>query len=159
MAESTTTVKSESSNSEINHGFSAIGRRKEAVARVWLRPKSGKDMNFMIRFPGNKRNKQRRLLSLEKYISIPSVSKSVYKPLEVCELENSFDILATVNGGGISGQAGALVLAIARAIEKHSPTSRGRLKKAGLLTRDPRAVERKKYGRHKARKGTQFSKR
>ncbi|MDD5634328.1 MAG: 30S ribosomal protein S9 [Candidatus Omnitrophica bacterium] len=125
--------------------FIAIGRRKESTARVRLRPGTGKiQVNhraFEDYFP---RETHRILIML---------------PMEIAKAKNKFDILATIAGGGSSGQAGALKLGIARALIKSEETVRPALKKEGLLTRDPRAKERKKYGRKRARKRFQFSKR
>ena len=124
----------------------ATGRRKEAVARVWLKSGSGK---FVV----NKNS------DLSVYLKHESFSVDVYSPLRVCSAVGKFDVFATVKGGGLSGQAGALRLGVSRALQNFNPDFRPRLKKAGLLTRDSRAVERKKYGRKKARKSFQFSKR
>ncbi|APT93204.1 30S ribosomal protein S9 [Corynebacterium phocae] len=122
-----------------------VGRRKQAVARVRMVPGSGEIVvngrTFDNYFP-NKLHQQDILL-----------------PLTLLEREGQFDIKVTVNGGGPTGQAGALRLAIARALNVYNPGDRDALKKAGLLTRDARAVERKKAGLHKARRAPQFSKR
>ncbi len=122
-----------------------VGRRKTAVARVRLVEGNGK---III-------NKK----PLEEYFSILRLQKHAIEALEVTNLRNNFDIYVNVNGGGIDGQAGAIRLAIARALEFKYPDLRKTLKDRGLLTRDPRMVERKKYGKHKARRSTQFSKR
>ena len=122
-----------------------VGRRKRAVARVRLVAGSGQIVvngrEFGEYFP-NKLHQQDILL-----------------PLTLLERENQFDLKVTVNGGGPTGQAGALRLAIARALNIYNPGDRTALKKAGLLTRDARAVERKKAGLHKARRAPQYSKR
>ena len=122
-----------------------VGRRKRAVARVHLVAGSGQIVvngrEFGEYFP-NKLHQQDILL-----------------PLTLLERENQFDLKVTVNGGGPTGQAGALRLAIARALNIYNPADRTALKKAGLLTRDARAVERKKAGLHKARRAPQYSKR
>ncbi len=123
----------------------ATGRRKEAVARVYLREGSGK-----IRI--NKR-------PFEDYFPRESHRLIIYQPIKIANLENKLDILATIKGGGISGQAEALTHGISRAIVKLDQTKRAVIKKAGFLTRDPRAKERKKYGRKRARKRFQYSKR
>lgn len=122
-----------------------VGRRKTAVARVRLVEGNGKI--FINKKP------------LEEYFSILRLQKHTIEALEITNLRNNFDIYVNVNGGGIDGQAGAIRLAIARALEFKYPDLRKTLKDRGLLTRDPRMVERKKYGKHKARRSTQFSKR
>ena len=123
----------------------AVGRRKEAVARVRLLPGSGQ-------FTLNGR-------TLEDYFPNKVHQQLVKSPLVLVEREEQFDIVALLHGGGPSGQAGALRLAIARALTQYSPDDRPALKKAGFLTRDARAVERKKAGLKKARKAPQYSKR
>jgi small subunit ribosomal protein S9 len=124
---------------------SATGRRKSAVCRVNIRPGKGQ---FVI----NGRPK-------EKYLYRESLVNHVLDPLKLLEVAERVDIDVKVTGGGLSGQAGAIRLAVARALAAHNPEYRGTLKKAGLLTVDARKVERKKYGRPKARKRFQFSKR
>ena len=121
------------------------GRRKTAVARVWVRPGTGK---FIIND-----------LEIEKYFPRKDLQIAVKKPLLVSEKENQFDVFASVMGGGIAGQAHAVSLGLARSIDSSDSTVHSKLKAAGLLKRDPRMVERKKYGLHKARRATQFSKR
>jgi len=122
-----------------------IGRRKEASCRVWLSDGSGK-------ITVNKR-------SLENYFPREAHRLIINQPIKKANLENKLDVRATVAGGGISGQAGALRHGISRAIVKLDENLRGIIKKAGFLTRDPRAKERKKYGRKRARKKFQYSKR
>lgn len=122
-----------------------VGRRKEAVVRVRLVPGTG---NFVL----NGR-------SIEDYFPNKVHQQLVKSPLVTVERTESFDIHARLHGGGPSGQAGALRLAIARALTEVTPEDRPALKRAGFLTRDPRAVERKKYGLKKARKASQYSKR
>lgn len=121
------------------------GRRKKAVARVRLVPGSGNisinSRNFENFFP----NKTSRLIVLQ--------------PMELTDMTGRFDIICRVDGGGVTGQAGAIRLGIARALIKADLDLRPSLKKAGFLTRDPRMIERKKYGLHKARKAPQYSKR
>jgi len=121
------------------------GRRKTAVARVRLVPGDGtisiNNRTFEDFFP----NKTSRLIVLQ--------------PMELTTTTGRFDVLCRVNGGGVTGQAGAVRLGIARALIKANPELRPALKRAGFLTRDPRMVERKKYGLHKARKAPQYSKR
>ena len=121
------------------------GRRKEAIARVWLYPGSGE---FVINGK-----------SLEDYFPRPTLRSQIMQSLEVIGGASRYRVVATIKGGGISGQAGALSHGIARALVDCDETLRGDLKKAGLLRRDPRMKERKKYGLKKARKRPQFSKR
>jgi len=122
-----------------------VGRRKTSVARVMIKDGVGKVIV-------NKKN-------LEEYFPIIRLQKHATEALDVTNLRNKYDVYVNVKGGGIDGQAGAVRLAIARAIEAKYPELRPTLKQYGLLTRDPRMVERKKYGKHKARRSTQFSKR
>ncbi|MCS7205334.1 MAG: 30S ribosomal protein S9 [Leptospiraceae bacterium] len=122
-----------------------VGRRKTSVARVRLKEGNGKVIV-------NKR-------TLEEYLPILRLQKHAIEPLEITNLRNQFDVYVNVKGGGIDGQAGAIRLGIARAIEAKYPELRKVLKQHKMLTRDPRMVERKKYGKHKARRSTQFSKR
>lgn len=125
--------------------YYATGRRKEATARVFLRPGSG---TITI----NHR-------AFDNYFPTEALRVQVQVPLVLTEVSGQFDILATVSGGGVAGQAGALRLGIARALCTFNAELRPRLKKDGLLTRDARAKERKKYGMAGARKRFQFSKR
>jgi small subunit ribosomal protein S9 len=125
--------------------FTATGRRKTSVARVFL--KSGKG-NITI----NDR-------TLQEYFGRETARMIVMQPFDVTQTGGSFDIDVNVTGGGNSGQAGAIRHGITRALMKLNADLRAPLKKAGFVTRDPRAVERKKYGRHKARKRPQYSKR
>lgn len=126
----------------------ATGRRKCSSARVRLLPVEGDEPVMLV----NKR-------ALAEYFPRATTQQIIFQPLEITEQKDKFDIRITVVGGGVSGQAGAVRHGIARALEKSEPTLRPALKKAGLLTRDDRVVERKKPGRHKARKKPQFSKR
>jgi len=123
----------------------ATGRRKDAVARVWLKPGSGK-----IVVNGREQ---------EVYFARPTLRLVINQPFGVAEREGQYDVVATVVGGGLSGQAGAVKHGIAQALTRFEPELRTIVKQAGFLTRDPRAVERKKYGRAKARRSFQFSKR
>lgn len=125
--------------------YAGTGRRKDAVARVRLVPGSGKIT------VNNK--------DVDQYIPFPNLVKDLKQPLTLTETDNQYDVKVNVNGGGFSGQAGAIRLGIARALLEVDPDFRGPLKKAGFLTRDPRMVERKKPGLKKARKASQFSKR
>ena len=124
--------------------FNAVGRRKKAIARVRLVPGSG---NVVI----NKRE-------LDNYFSLETLKMTVRQPL-VLTKTTGFDVLVSVNGGGLTGQSGAIRHGISRALLKANPELRGELKKAGFLTRDPRMKERKKYGLKAARRAPQFSKR
>ena len=123
----------------------ATGRRKDAVARVWLKPGSGK-----IQVNGRDQ---------EVYFARPTLRLVINQPFGITERTGQYDIVATVKGGGLSGQAGAVLHGIAQALTRYEPVLRGTVKHAGFLTRDSRAVERKKYGKAKARKSFQFSKR
>ena len=134
----------------------ATGRRKTSSARVYL-SSLGKDVEVDEKNPGANISVNGREFS--EYFGRDTAQLLILQPLTVTETISKYKLRVTVAGGGISGQAGAVRHGIARVIEKAEPELRGVLKKEGLLTRDPRAVERKKPGRHKARKGTQFSKR
>lgn len=123
----------------------ATGRRKDAVARVWLKPGTGK-----VTVNGKDQ---------EIYFARPTLRLVINQPFTISEREGQYDIVATVAGGGLSGQAGAVKHGISQALTKYEPALRGVVKAAGFLTRDSRVVERKKYGRAKARKSFQFSKR
>lgn len=125
----------------------AIGRRKTSSARVFLKSATAEGE---IVVNGK---------SLQEYFPRKTHQMVIHQPLELCERLGKYDFRVTVAGGGISGQTGAVLLGISRALEKREPELRAELKKAGFLTRDSRAVERKKPGRHKARKRPQFSKR
>jgi small subunit ribosomal protein S9 len=125
--------------------FTATGRRKTSVARVFLKPGKGK-------ITINER-------SLQEYFGRETARMIVLQPFDVTQTGGNFDIDVNVVGGGNSGQAGAIRHGITRALMQVNPDLRSPLKKAGFVTRDPRAVERKKYGRHKARKRPQYSKR
>ncbi len=121
------------------------GRRKQAIARAWLVPGTGK-----VTINGR---------PFEVYFPTDAQRLVVSEPLRVAEATESYDVNATIKGGGISGQAGALRMAIARSLAELDPDKRHELKVAGLLTRDPRKKESKKYGLVKARKAKQFTKR
>ncbi len=123
----------------------ATGRRKNSIARVWLKKGSGK-----IKINGKE---------LEKYFSRPVLQMVVNQPLNVIQSEDVYEIMATVKGGGLSGQAGAIRHGISKALSIYDNSNRQPLKKVGFLTRDPRVVERKKSGLAKARRSYQFSKR
>ena len=123
----------------------ATGKRKNSIARVWLKRGSGE-----IKINGK---------TLDKYFSRPVLQMIVNQPLDVVKAENSYEIMATVKGGGLSGQAGAIRHGISKALSLYDQANRPPLKKVGFLTRDPRVVERKKAGLAKARRSYQFSKR
>ena len=123
----------------------ATGRRKDAVARVWIKPGRG-----VITVNGRE---------FERYFARPVLRMVIQQPFEVAGREGQYDVVCTVKGGGLSGQAGAVRHGISRALTLYEPELRGPLKKEGFLTRDSRTVERKKYGRAKARRSFQFSKR
>ena len=125
--------------------FSATGRRKTSVARVYLKEGTG---NVLV----NDR-------ALEEYFGRETARMIVLQPFRVTQTVGNYDAEVNVQGGGMSGQAGAIRHGITRALMEANPDFRSPLKKAGFVTRDPRAVERKKYGRHKARKRPQYSKR
>ena len=123
----------------------ATGRRKDAVARVWIKPGSGKVVV-------NGRDQ-------DVYFARPTLRLVIDQPFQVADRAGQYDVVATVKGGGLSGQAGAVKHGISQALTRFEPALRGVVKAAGFLTRDSRAVERKKYGKAKARKSFQFSKR
>ena len=123
----------------------ATGKRKDAIARVWIKPGAG-------RITVNKK-------PFDKYFARPVLQMILQQPLGVAERKDQYDIICTVSGGGLSGQAGAVRHGISKALTYYEPALRPVLKKGGFLTRDARVVERKKYGRRKARRSFQFSKR
>ncbi len=133
------------SNLDIKQRAYATGRRKNSIARVWLKQGNGD-----IKINGK---------SLDKYFSRPVLQMVVNQPLNVIQAENNYEIMATVKGGGLSGQAGAIRHGISKALSLFDIANRPPLKKVGFLTRDPRVVERKKSGLAKARRSYQFSKR
>jgi small subunit ribosomal protein S9 len=123
----------------------ATGKRKNAIARVWIKPGTGK-----VEVNGR---------DIEAYFLRPVLRMIIKQPFVVSGREDQFDVYCTVVGGGLSGQAGAVRHGISTALTLYEPTLRPDLKHAGLLTRDARVVERKKYGRRKARRGMQWAKR
>ncbi len=123
----------------------ATGRRKDAISRVWIKPGTGK-------VTVNGRDQ-------EIYFARPVLRMIISQPFDVTERRNQYDVVATVKGGGLSGQAGAVRHGISRALLNYEPELHGPLKSGGFLTRDSRTVERKKYGKAKARRSFQFSKR
>ncbi|MFW5634700.1 MAG: 30S ribosomal protein S9 [Erythrobacter sp.] len=123
----------------------ATGRRKDAVARVWIKPGTGK-----VTVNGKDQ---------EVYFARPTLRLIINQPFAITERDGQYDVIATVRGGGLSGQAGAVKHGVSQALAKYEPALRGIVKSAGFLTRDSRVVERKKYGKAKARRSFQFSKR
>ena len=123
----------------------ATGKRKDAVARVWVKPGTGK-----VVVNGKE---------MATYFARPVLQMILKQPFTIANVEGQFDVFATVAGGGLSGQAGAVKHGISKALQLYEPSLRGALKAAGFLTRDSRVVERKKYGKAKARRSFQFSKR
>jgi small subunit ribosomal protein S9 len=123
----------------------ATGKRKDAVARVWIKPGSGK-----VTVNGK---------DMGTYFARPVLQMVIGQPFQVAGVAGEFDVMCTVKGGGLSGQAGAVKHGISKALTLYEPGLRPALKAAGFLTRDPRVVERKKYGKAKARRSFQFSKR
>ncbi len=142
MEEQETTIVNKLDNKERAY---ATGKRKNSVARVWLKRGNGE-----IKINGK---------SIEKYFSRPVLQMVVNQPLNVIQAENNYEIMASVKGGGLSGQAGAIRHGISKALSIYDNSNRPALKKVGFLTRDPRVVERKKSGLAKARRSYQFSKR
>ena len=123
----------------------ATGKRKDAVARVWIMPGKG---NITINSK-----------SVDEYFARPVLKMVINQPFVITNRENEFDVICTVKGGGLSGQAGAIRHGISKALNEYEPELRPVLKQAGMLVRDARVVERKKYGKAKARRSYQFSKR
>ena len=123
----------------------ATGRRKRSIAKVWLKKGSG---SIVV-------NDKR----MTEYFKKPNLQTAIYRPLNLTKRENEFDIKCSVTGGGLSGQVGAIIHGISRALVEIEPALKPTLKKEKLTTRDSRSVERKKYGRRKARRSYQFSKR
>jgi len=139
-----TVVSAEPVRDELGRSY-ATGKRKDAVARVWIKPGSGK-----VTVNGKE---------MAAYFARPVLQMILRQPFTIAGVEGQFDVMATVKGGGLSGQAGAVKHGISKALQLYDPSLRGALKAAGFLTRDSRVVERKKYGKAKARKSFQFSKR
>ena len=123
----------------------ATGRRKKSIAKVWLKKGSGN-----IHVNGKK---------MVDYFKKANLQMSIFRPLTIVKREHEFDVRCSVKGGGLTGQAGAIILGISRALLEFEPQLKTTLKKEKLTTRDSRAVERKKYGHRKARRSFQFSKR
>ena len=123
----------------------ATGRRKKSIAKIWMKKGSG-----LIYVNG---------IKMSDYFKKTNLQIAIYRPLTIAKRENEFDVRCSVNGGGLSGQAGAIIHGISRVLVEFEPTLKPTLKKEKLTTRDSRTVERKKYGRRKARRSFQFSKR
>jgi len=130
---------------KLNSSVYATGKRKDSVARVYLMPGKG---NITING-----------IAMKEYFKRPVLQMILVQPFDVTKRDGAYDVVAMVQGGGLSGQAGAVKHGISKALEKAEPDLRKALKAAGFLTRDSRVVERKHYGYHKARRSTQFSKR
>ena len=139
-----TTIVREPKRDDFGRSY-ATGKRKDAIARVWIKPGSGK-----VVVNGKEMNS---------YFARPVLQMILRQPFQVAGVEDQFDVNATVKGGGLSGQAGAVKHGISKALQLYEPSLRGAFKSAGFLTRDSRVVERKKYGKRKARRSFQFSKR
>ncbi len=139
-----TQVAREPVRDELGRAY-ATGKRKDAVARVWIKPGSGK-----VTVNGKE---------MKVYFARPVLQMILRQPFQVAGVVDQFDVMATVAGGGLSGQAGAVKHGVSKALQLYDPSLRAALKAAGFLTRDSRVVERKKYGKAKARKSFQFSKR
>lgn len=144
-ASATAEVKTRKPNRDKQGRSYATGKRKDAVARVWIKPGKG---NITI-------NEK----SIDQYFARPVLKMIINQPFEIANRVNEFDVECTVKGGGLSGQAGAIKHGISKALNEYEPELRAVLKKAGFLTRDDRVVERKKFGKAKARRSYQFSKR
>ena len=144
-----TQLNTETINKKIKLDFKdskyATGRRKKSIARVWVKKGSGN-----IHVNGKK---------MSDYFQKANLQTAIFRPLTISKRENEYDVRCSVKGGGLTGQAGAIIHGLARAIVQHEPDLKPTLKKENLTTRDSRAVERKKYGRRKARRSYQFSKR
>lgn len=144
VAASPAEAKKEAKKDSLGRSY-GTGRRKNSVARVWVKSGSGK-------VTVNNKN-------IDSYFARDTHKRLALQPFTVTKTIGQFDLICTVKGGGLSGQAGAIRHGVSRALDNFDPNFHTDLKQNGLLTRDPRAVERKKYGQHKARKSTQFSKR
>ena len=142
-------INLETKNKKIKLDFKeskyATGRRKKSIAKVWVKKGSG---NIYVNG-----------IKMVEYFHKVNLQTTIYRPLAIVKRENEYDVRCSVKGGGLSGQAGAIVHGLARALVLHEPDLKTTLKKEKLTTRDSRAVERKKYGRKKARRSFQFSKR
>ncbi|MBO7042785.1 MAG: 30S ribosomal protein S9 [Alphaproteobacteria bacterium] len=144
-ATKTAAAKAPVANAKLSSAIYATGKRKDSVARVYLMPGKG---NITING-----------VAMKEYFKRPVLQMILVQPFDVTKRDGAYDVIAMVQGGGLSGQAGAVKHGISKALEKAEPDLRKALKVAGFLTRDSRVVERKHYGYHKARRSTQFSKR
>ncbi|MEM6478864.1 MAG: 30S ribosomal protein S9 [Pseudomonadota bacterium] len=143
-AETEVSINREPVRDDLGRSY-ATGKRKDAVARVWIKPGSGK-----VIVNGKDQ---------DTYFARPVLQLILRQPFQIAGVEGEFDVMATVKGGGLTGQAGAVKHGISKALQLYDPALRPALKAAGFLTRDSRVVERKKFGRRKARRSFQFSKR
>ena len=142
---STTTTNTKKIKLDFKESKYATGRRKRSIAKVWIKKGSG---NIYVNG-----------IKMDEYFKRPVHQIIVTRPLEISEVRTSYDVKCSVKGGGLSGQAGAIILGISRALISHDESLKKNLKKDRLTTRDSRVVERKKYGHRKARRSFQFSKR
>ena len=145
MEPQVTTVKNKKIKLDFKESKYATGRRKKSIAKVWVKKGSG-----IIHVNGKK---------MVDYFHKANLQTAIFRPLTIVKRESEYDVRCSVRGGGLTGQAGAIIHGIARALVMYEPTLKSTLKKENLTTRDSRAVERKKYGRRKARRSYQFSKR
>lgn len=145
MEPQVTTVKNKKIKLDFKESKYATGRRKKSIAKVWVKKGSG-----IIHVNGKK---------MVDYFHKANLQTAIFRPLTIVKRESEYDVRCSVRGGGLTGQAGAIIHGIARALVMYEPTLKSTLKKENLTTRDSRAVERKKYGRKKARRSYQFSKR
>ena len=141
----TTTNKNKKIKLDFKESKYATGRRKRSIAKVWVKKGSG---NIYVNG-----------IKMNDYFKRPVHQIIVTRPLEISEVRTNYDVRCSVKGGGLSGQAGAVKHGISKSLQLYEPSLRGALKSAGFLTRDSRVVERKKYGKRKARRSFQFSKR
>ena len=144
-AQINTEIKKDKVKLDFKESKYATGRRKKSIARVWVKKGSGN-----IHVNGKK---------LDQYFNKINLQTAIFRPLTIAKREGEYDVKCTVKGGGLTGQAGAIILGLARALIMFEPDLKPTLKKENLTTRDSRVVERKKYGRRKARRSFQFSKR
>lgn len=144
-ATKTAAAKAPVASAKLSDAIYATGKRKDSIARVYLKPGKG-----AITVNGEE---------MKKYFKRSVLQMILVQPFEITKRDDAYDVIAMVQGGGLSGQAGAVKHGISKALEKAEPELRKALKAAGFLTRDSRVVERKHYGYHKARRSTQFSKR
>ena len=144
-AQINTEVKKDKIKLDFKESKYATGRRKKSIAKVWLKKGSGK-----IHVNGKK---------MADYFHKINLQTAIFRPLTISKRQTEYDVRCSVKGGGLTGQAGAIILGLARALVMYEPDLKSTLKKENLTTRDSRVVERKKYGRRKARRSFQFSKR